>query len=65
MEPAEISMESYLETCRRLWAKGFCLVGRFGEMRFEKNGVTYDLSAADLTQLDRIERERLFAVEAC
>lgn len=30
---------------------------------FKKNGVTYDLSAADLNQLDRIERERLFVVK--
>lgn len=27
---------------------------------FLKDGVTYDLSAADLTQIERIEREKLF-----
>lgn len=31
--------------------------------RFEKGGRLYDLSAADLGQLERIEREGLFVVE--
>lgn len=30
--------------------------------KFSKNGLVYDLSAADLTQIDRIEREGLFVV---
>lgn len=30
--------------------------------RFFKNGKTYDLSAADLSQIERIEREGLFLV---
>ena len=33
-----------------------------GNWRFEKNDKLYDLSAADLTQLDRIEKEGLFLV---
>lgn len=32
------------------------------ESRYAKGGHTYDLSAADLTQLERIEREGLFRV---
>jgi hypothetical protein len=28
-----------------------------------KDGVAYDLSAADLDQIERIEQERLFVVE--
>lgn len=28
-----------------------------------KNGTAYDLSAADLTQIERIEREKRFVVE--
>lgn len=31
---------------------------------FEKHGKRYDLSAADLTQTDRIEREGLFLVKS-
>lgn len=33
-----------------------------GGCRFERNGKRYDLSAADLNQLDRIEREGLFLI---
>lgn len=31
--------------------------------RFMKNGKLYDLSAADLEQIDRIEREGKFVIE--
>lgn len=34
-----------------------------GYMRFEKGERVYDLSAADLNQMDRIEREGLFVVK--
>jgi len=30
---------------------------------FVKNNIVYDLSAADLTQIDRIEKEGLFVVD--
>jgi len=33
-----------------------------GGWHFMKGGTTYDLSAADLPQIDRIEREGLFVV---
>jgi hypothetical protein len=35
-----------------------------GGCNFERKGKAYDLSAADLSQLDRIEREGLFPVFA-
>lgn len=41
---------------------GWIPFGKFMEMLFEKSGKRYDLSAADLNQLDRIEREGLFLV---
>lgn len=44
---------------KTLKAAGFTPVGYW---LFEKNGVTYDLSAADLSQIERIEREKLFVV---
>ena len=33
------------------------------DFRFKKNGKTYDLSAADLTKHEKIEREGLFLCE--
>lgn len=33
-----------------------------GDMIFEKNGILYDLSAADINKLERIEDEGLFRV---
>jgi len=50
----QICLKNAVERCRE---HGF--THRTGWL-FEKDGVTYDLSAADLDQLDRIERDRLF-----
>ncbi len=35
-----------------------------GDWRFEKDGKLYDLSAADLGQINKIEKEGLFIEEA-
>lgn len=40
--------------------KGFICAGNW---LFEKDGIVYDLSAADLSQIDRIEKEGLFIVK--
>lgn len=48
------------EACDTLRGTGFYPIGGW---LFMKNGIAYDLSAADLTQIDRIEREGLFVVE--
>lgn len=45
--------------CQKLHVRGF---NALGWMRFEKGGRIYDLSAADLNQIDRIEAEGLFLV---
>lgn len=63
-ETFEHTVERHIEAVRRLAFDGF--VPR-GWMFFEKNGILYDLSAADLNQVDRIEREGLcvVATEPC
>ena len=62
MKKIETSPECYLATSLSLWAKGWYPCGEYAkqEMLFSRNGKIYDLSAADLTQLDRIEKEGLF-----
>lgn len=52
--------ELFLAAINRVWNRGFRPVGKW---RFEKGGKIYDLSTADLNQLERIEREGLFLVE--
>lgn len=51
----------HIQTCFYLKPRGFVPLGNF---LFSKNGITYDLSAADLEQIERIEKEGLFVVEA-
>jgi hypothetical protein len=46
--------------CDTLRWTGFYPIGGW---LFMKDGIAYDLSAADLTQMERIEREGLFVVE--
>lgn len=62
MEPEspEQELRRYHEAADILWPKGFRSAAGW---RFMKDGVTYDLSAADLRQIDRIERERLHVVD--
>lgn len=48
-----------LHAAHELNAKGWLPLGGF---KFWRNGRTYDLSAADLNQLDRIEAQGLFLV---
>lgn len=45
-----------------LFNRGFTPAGDWS--LFSKRGKVYDFSAADMSQLDRIEREGLFVVEA-
>jgi hypothetical protein len=63
MDYVVMTGEEYFAICSKLYAIGWLPVGGIGEMKFRRNGKTYDLSAADLTQLDRIEREGLFVCE--
>lgn len=60
MKPEPMTTESYMARVNQLMPLGWMPIGAFGSMQFRKNGVNYDLSAADLSQLNRIERERLF-----
>ena len=46
--------------CDTLRGTGFYPIGGW---LFMKDGIAYDLSAADLSQIERIEREGLFVVE--
>ena len=47
----------YAAACAQLIPMGFVSVGW---MLFRKDGLIYDLSAADLSQIDRIVHEGLF-----
>jgi len=49
-----------LNAIKKLHPLGFDPVG---DMKFKKDNIVYDLSAADLTQIERIEREGLFVIE--
>jgi hypothetical protein len=60
MKPTPMTAERYLAIINDLIPKGWMPIGQFGSMTFRRNGKNYDLSAADLGQLDRIEREGLF-----
>lgn len=57
VETIEQRTAKYLRALVRLRPLGFIPLGNF---RFAKNGLIYDLSAADLGQIERIEREGLF-----
>ena len=59
-ETEEQEIERLRAARPQIWGKGFLHVVKW---IFEKNGKFYDLSAADLTQLDRIEEEGLFLSE--
>ena len=62
MKPTPMSVESYLGVINTLIPKGWMPIGQFGSMAFRKSGKNYDLSAADLDQLERIERDQLFLI---
>lgn len=49
--------ERFAAACLEIIPKGWLAVGWW---KFERNGKTYDLSCADLTQLERIEKEGHF-----
>jgi hypothetical protein len=55
----EKSKQRLLNSIEMLREKGFIQVN---DWVFEKNGIKHDLSAADLEQLERIEKEKLFTV---
>jgi hypothetical protein len=59
-----LTAEQYLAIVNRLVPLGWMPVGAFGSMTFRKNGRNYDFSAADLNQLERIERDGLFVISA-
>ena len=62
MNPTPQTPERYLEIITTLIPKGWIPAGKFNTMFFTKNGRTYDLSCADLNQLDRIETNGLFII---
>lgn len=57
---AEEDRAARFAACETLQGTGFYPIGGW---LFRKGGIAYDLSAADLTQMERIEREGLFVVE--
>lgn len=62
MEPLSPEKEKELLTSviARLKPLGFTMISKW---MFLKNGNIYDLSAADLDQIERIEREGLFILD--
>lgn len=60
MKPTPMTAEKYLAIINALIPQGWMPIGAFRSMMFRRNSRNYDLSAADLDQLDRIEREGLF-----
>ena len=58
-----MTAEQYLQIINKLIPKGWMPIGQYGSMKFRKSGRNYDLSAADLGQLNRIESEGLFVIE--
>jgi len=58
-----MTADKYLKIINDLIPKGWLPIGQFGSMIFRKDGKDYDLSAADLNQLERIEREGLFLAQ--
>jgi hypothetical protein len=54
---AERDKEREMLATIRLAELGFTHVGYW---QYKKEGLTFDLSAADLDQIERIEREKLF-----
>ena len=57
---AEQDQAARFAAVEKLRGTGFYPIGGW---LFMKDGVAYDLSAADLDQIKRIEQERLFVVE--
>lgn len=62
MKPKPLTDEDYLRILYRIVPSGWIPCGHWREMLFKKNGKRYDLSAADLEQLERIERQGLFVI---
>jgi len=52
--------EAWLAAVHTAWRRGWRCEG--GWIFVSPSGSRYDLSIADMTQLDRIEREKLFTV---
>ena len=57
-ESADKSFEREIQAKRELWGKGWTSLGCWRFMA--PGGTIHDLSAADLSQVDWIEREGLF-----
>lgn len=62
MKTIKMTNENFLEIVNDLILQGWEPAGEWLEMKFKKNEKTYDLSGADLNQLDRIEQEGLFLI---
>ena len=57
-EDTEKSLEREIAAKRELWGKGWTSLGCW--IFLSPSGTKHDLSAADLTQVDRIDSEGLF-----
>ena len=64
MQPNILSFFQYVDISRFLISKGWFPLGPITDMKYVRHGKLYDLSAADLKQLERIEHEGLFLVGA-
>ena len=62
MKSTPMTVNRYLSIINELIPKGWMPIGAFGSMTFRKNGKNYDLSAADLTKLEIIERNGSFLI---
>ena len=63
MKQIPMTNERFLEIVDDLILQGFEPAGQWLEMKFKKNEKVYDLSGADLNQLNKIEREGLFLIK--
>ena len=62
MKPKPFTYESWLKMLTICNLKGFQAHGDWRKRQFTKNGIVYDLSAADLEMLDYIEAHGSFIV---
>ena len=62
MKPKPFTYDNWLKMLTICHLKGFQAHGDWRQRRFQKGGIIYDLSAADLDLLDTIEAHGLFIV---
>lgn len=62
MKPFPFTYPAWLKMLATCHLKGFQSCGDWRKRQFAKNGIVYDLSAADLEKLDSIEQNSHFVI---